>query len=731
MKYLLLPFLMCLLSGVVPVQAQSFLDTYFHQPVSNKYLVEATNSDVEMLKMVVDRDDNVYALTNQGLYFLIDGQLVPDRRFRPLVDRIPLDITVQSGTGALYYLYEDEYLSNAYAGLPYGTFEKGDYQKIAVNSAGDIFLAGDNNYVLITDNQERDGEIDGIIKSIQAHGDTFYVETETGISTIEDGNLHQIVSDVDIRSWVFGNNELFIATSEGYYSVSSNNWGLKKTLMEKVPVIPMNSMFFDANKGKLWAGTSMGMFSTDNHKDFRYWAGRRWLASDEVLDVAVDSKGNGFALTKDGINEIYFKPMTLSDKADYFHEKVRKRHLRLGLIGEVRLQEPGDLTTTELIDTDNDGLWTSFYIGSEAFRYAVTNDPQARANVLEVFMSYERLLSINSLDGFPSRTFARKGFKVSDHDRWRESPEEHMEWKGHTSTDEYIAYLWVASLMDQLLDLNEAEQERVTSFIDSIMTHIIENDYYFVDIDGEPTLWGRWNPEFVNWYPKTVTDRKLNSTHLIAGLQLAYKLTGKKIYKDEAYRMFEEHGYLDNIKVPMENIESTPGVIYKGEHPYPFEFDMGSGGWNHSDDEMYFMTYWVLYHYAFTDNLQQIFSDVITDHWEIEKPERNSVWSLISFGTSGDIDLESVKWHLREFQLDMVRWDVKNSHRKDLDFLESNFRGQTTKTLLPPSERRTMRYNGNPFDLDGGRGGLRELSGDEFLLPYWMGRYLGVIQPVD
>ena len=39
-----------------------------------------------------------------------------------------------------------------------------------------------------------------------------------------------------------------------------------------------------------------------------------------------------------------------------------------------------------------------------------------------------------------------------------------------------------------------------------------------------------------------------------------------------------------------------------------------------------------------------------------------------------------------------------------------------------------MRWNGNPFALDSGSGGHLELAGDEFLLPYWMGRYLKVIE---
>jgi hypothetical protein len=727
MKYHVLLLILTLFTQVTV--AQSFLDSHFLQPVSQKYYFDEGSGSAEMKKMVIDRDDNVYALTDQGLYVIIDERLVHDRRFLPLIDMVPVDITVQYEAGPLYYLYEDHYLSNAYAGHPYGEFEPGTYNHIAVNRSGDVLLAGSRNFSLRSDGTEQAGRSSGEIQSIQARGDDFFIETDTGISILENNSLQEVVQDHDIQSWVFGNHELFIAMSEGYYSVADSNWSLKREQTSKVPVYPMTSLAF--HNGTLWAGTEMGMFSTVNHDKYRYWASKRWLSSDDVLDVAVDSKGNGYALTKEGISEVHFKTMTLKDKADYFHDKVRKRHLRLGLIGEVRLEEPGDITTAEMIDTDNDGLWTSFYISSEIFRYAATGNRQARANAMEVFMSYERLLSINPLDGFPSRTFARKGFKVSDPDRWRESPEEQWEWKGHTSTDEYIAYLWVAALMDQLLDLDEEEQHRVASFIDSIMTHIIENDYYFVDIDGKPTLWGRWNPEYVNWYPETVTDRKLNSTHLTAGLQLAYALTGKEIYKEEAFRMFEEHGYLDNIQIPMEKIGPTPGVIYEGTHPYPFEFDMGDGGWNHSDDEMYFLTYWVLYHYAFNDDLKRIYADVITDHWEIELPERNSVWSLIAYGTSGDIDLESVKWHLREFQLDMVRWDMKNSHRNDLEYLEPNFRGQTTKELISPLERPTIRYNANPFQIDGGRGGLRELAGDEFLLPYWMGRYLGVIIPME
>ncbi|SHF06050.1 hypothetical protein SAMN05443144_10585 [Fodinibius roseus] len=704
------------------INAQSFEDSAYPQPVSKKYAVRETDGDLRMKKMVIDRDDNVFALTNQGLFVIIEDQLVPDRRYRPLADKNPVDITIQSGTGILYYLYDDHYLSNAHAGKPYGSFASQEYTDIAVNESGDVLLAGDKHIALDTNRGRETGTLEEPIRAIKSHGDDFFLQTGTGIHRYENGQARQVVEDAHIMDWTFGGEALFVSNEKGYYAVSAESWEEKESLRTKIPVIPATSLAY--REGRLWAGSDIGMYATQNLEDYRYYASRRWLQDDRVLDVAVDSEGNAYALTEQGISEVHFKEMTLKDKADYFYDRIRKRHLRYGLIGEVRMSEPGDLTTMEMHDTDNDGLWTSFYLGSEVFRYAATGAEEAKEHALESFEAFERLISINPLEGFPARTFERKGYRVSGGpEDWRPGVDEKWEWKGTTSSDEFVAYIWVAGIINQYLDLTAREEDRVARFIDQIMSHIIDNDYYFVDIDGEPTLWGRWNPEYVNWYPETVVDRKLGSTTITAGLQLAYKLTGKEIYKEEMQRLFEEHGYLDNIKIPLEKIGPTPGYIYKGH-------DMGDGGWNHSDDEMAFLTYWVLYHYALNDELQQTYAEVITDHWDIEKPERNALWNLITYGTSGDIDLSSVQWHLREFQLDMIRWDVKNSHRKDLEFLEPNFRGQTTRELLPPGERETHRHNANPFDLDEGNGGLRSLAGDEYLLPYWMGRYLDVIVPV-
>ncbi len=711
-------FSILLLLLILPALA-SEPDKPFEQPVSVKYHLADELKGADLKKIVVDYDDRLHLLTNRGLYRIVDDQVVKDIGYRPLADRNPLDISIQEESGFLYYLFDGQFLTNENAGHHYGNFPKATYDRIAVNHAGKVLLCGPKALAI-----HQDGKLSKMatpkskVLDMQVHRGQFYLLTEQGVIRLEGEKLLEIHTANGISSMTFRGDEIVLGTSDGYYGIDCRSGQETFPRMNKVPV-PQISKLLQTGRG-LWAATPQGAFMRQGDGKFRYYASLRWLDQDAVKDVAADSRGNVYLLTPTGLNKVEFQQHTLAGKADYYEEKIRQRHMRYGFIAELKLLTPGDITTGEMIDTDNDGLWTSFYLGSQAFRYAVTGEKKARNNAWESFAAFERLLSLNQLKGFPSRTFERKNYKYSDHERWRDSPDPEWEWKGHTSTDEFVAYIYVASIMDEFLAETEGEKKRVADFMDAIMTHIIENDYYFVDIDGEPTLWGRWNPEYINWYPRTIGDRRLGSLHLIAGLQLAYDLTGKDIYKEEAYRMMNEHGYLENIQIKMEEIQPTPGYIHLGHN-------MGEGGWNHSDDEMAFLTYWVIHRHAFNDSLQQHYENSIRDHWEIEKPERNALWNLITLGTEGSFDEASSLWFLRDYPIDLVRYTVKNSHRKDLTFLEPNFREQETVELLPAAERRIIRYNANPFTLDGGSDARNELTGAEYLLPYWMGRYYNVI----
>jgi hypothetical protein len=72
---------------------------------------------------------------------------------------------------------------------------------------------------------------------------------------------------------------------------------------------------------------------------------------------------------------------------------------------------------------------------------------------------------------------------------------------------------------------------------------------------------------------------------------------------------------------------------------------------------------------------------------------------------------------------------VKNSQRKDIeiDKARDRFDERQATTLLPRDELPSAKWNSNPFVIDGGNEGRSEDDGAAFLLPYWMGRYLGYL----
>lgn len=692
----------------------------FLQPISIQYSLPDALKGIPLKKVVVDYNDNAYVLTGKGVFRTNEKDLVKDLRYTPIAEKIALDITIQEGGGHLFYLYEDKWLTNGYAGVPYGLLPKGKYDQLAVAADGSILFVGPAAAAFY-----RNGKLTDVKKAperilfVQVYNGGFYALGANGVYQLAGDHFNILHKGNGLNAMAIRDSEIVLGTSKGYYGININVGDSSFPLQTKLPVEQVNSLQLINNK--VWAGTPLGAFMKEPAGNYRYYASRRWLKDDKVLNMAADSKGNAYVLTATGLNKIEFISCTLGYKATLFQDEIRKRHIRYGFISNVTMSVPGDLATAKMTDTDNDGLWSAFYLGSQSFRYAVTGDKTAKRYAWEVFEAFERIISINPLKGFPARTFERKGFKVSDPPAWRDSQDPEWEWKGTTSSDEFVGYIFIASILNEMVAETESEKQRVANFIDKILTHIIDNNYYFVDLDGKPTLWGRWNPEYINSFPESVQDRKLGSAHILAGLQLAYTLTGKEKYKTEAYRLINEFGYLKNMQVSYTKIHETPGTIRMG-------IDLGSGGWNHSDDEMAFLTYWPLVNYAFTPELKAQYQDIIKDHWLIEKPERNALWNLITLATTGTYDAPSVNWHLQEYPLDLVRWDINNSHRKDIVKMPANFRKQTTEVLLPPGERPMERHNSNAFELDGGEGGTSELAGDEYLLPYWMGRYLKVIK---
>ena len=709
-------------------------DIPFLQDVSIKFQTAATLSNATLRRLEFDRNGVAYVLTDRGVARTFDAVLTLDRSFRPLTGLVARDMTL--GGGELFYLFDDRWLSNGDSGKPLGHLPTGVFTSLAVADDGTVLLAGSKKLSLFSAGQliELTPPLANLPLRLFAHGNDFFVLTRTEILRIRDGKLSQFHHGEGLTTLAFRGDEMLVGTHNGFYGVSLRDGSAMTPRQTKLPMLDITCLA--ATPEGVWAGTTRGVFfQRDPHAKrasgpalpdgpncIRYYASKRWLADDDVVDLKLDDFGNLLVLTKTGLNKIEFRSMTLAEKADWYDRKLRLRHVRFGLAGERRLLVPGDLTSSEIIDTDNDGGWSSYYLGSQAFRYAATGSSQARSNAWEILAALERLQQLPNRDGFFARTFERHGFKFSDTDRWRELPGGDWDWKGHTSSDEFTSHTFAHGVMWQLVAKTLAEKQRLATNYTRILDHIIRNNWYLVDVDGKPTLWGRWNPEYVNWFPHTIGDRRLNSAEIIAGLQLAWTMTGREFYREKANELFNQHGYLTNILSSMKLIGPTKGYIHFGD-------DMGNE-WNHSDDELAFFNYWTLYHFAFTPELRTKYAAAIRDHWEFERAEQYAIWNFIHSVCGGghDCDAAGAVWTLRGTPMDTITWRVENSHRQDLTKLAPNFYHRELQELLPPGERPFARINTQPFILDGGDGGHIELPGDEYLFGYWLGRYLGEIR---
>lgn len=727
------------------IESQSvYTDVAYQQDYAVKYYLG--ESKAELYYVFTDRNGIIQILSDKGLlnpnngHFQYPGNIVVDNSYEPMADKKISDMKVYKNQ--FVYLDDEAVFSNAWAGKVYFRHAMSDAKIVCGGRDFNFLISNGNEISAISESGTTwSKKVGDKVLDIRFNETTnqYYVLGNHGVYLIAQNgaDLKRVFKGENLTGFELTKKgaELVVGAQNGYWVLDATSGKVKGNLNKKLPCSEITSV--TEIDEKLWFGSTMGAFMLREDGKFNYYNGERWLPGNHIQHIAKGPENTVLVLSDKGLGEICFEDMTLEKKAMIYEDQVRKRHIRYGFNSNVNPLQNNDLSTNRLHVADSDNLWTSMYLGSQLFRYLVTGSVEAKENCRESFEAMERVHEINGIEGLFGRTFERRGYMnfrkeyrtyvenywyegYQGNISWRHADDEEWDWRASASSDQTVGQIFALTLLAEYIDEPEWKN-RAIELLDQLIGYIVENNFTLVDYNELPSLWGRWNPEYVNRFDTMIGDRKVYSSNMIAFLQIAYHFTGKEIYKQKATELMENQKYLENLMRPFSEIGNAPEDADGWSK-------MLSQEWNHSDDEMYFLAYWGLYPYAFNDTLKEDFRWAIKDHWEQERPEKNSLWNFCYAMTgASEFDLDESIWHLKEFPLDLIQFEVKNSHRKDIIQLEPNFWGQTTAEVLPPDERPELKHNRSLFKLDAGDRRSELSAGDTFLLPYWMGRFLGVI----
>jgi len=556
----------------------------------------------------------------------------------------------------------------------------------------------------------------GPVDRIASYSGTLYLLRPGGVALME-GNTF-VPDPVDwgalpspvTRDMVVQGSRLYIATDRGLAVLR----GMAMTALRGPNGLPYEDTTCLAQgfDGDLWIGTTAGAIRQSG-SEYHYFGAHHWLPGDYVRDIAVGER-TVYIATDAGLGIIRYEPFTLAKKAAWFERELDEWGMkRLGFVHKLYWGGDQDGWLREI--SDNDGGNTAHYLAALTFKYAATGDEQVRREAEEAFRAMIWLGEITPKPGFIARAIwsvkGDKGERATQGSgglpaKWYPTADGLWLWKGDTSSDEVNAHMYAISFFYELA-AKGSEKELARRHIANIASHIMDNGWVLRDMDGSPTRWGRWDPDYL-MRPYGFESRGLNGMEAQTYMHTAYALTGNAKFQQglEQLLKWRYHTYTVRQRVTFPPDQLAP--------------------W---DDELAFFCYHPLLRYAKDPELRSIYLRSLERTWEILRRHQLPFFNF-SYGalTGNDCEAPQAVKHLREWSLDLVNHSYRNSHRSDLAAPHGHVPYSGGGRVISPRESEAKWGDRSPLQYDGGENGKAVTPPVGWLEDYWMGRYYGFIE---
>lgn len=554
------------------------------------------------------------------------------------------------------------------------------------------------------------GTTDGLYSS--GNGATAFVRyPQYGVN----GPLANVISDLAVDSkdtlWVATPAGLSARTVEGAWELYRGPQGLPWEELTALAIGP---------EDELWIGSTRGLILFQPNAEGRQWyyrAGERYLPNDHVLEVAITNGGKTvYAKTEGGLGRIDAVPLTMYAKAEYLEARMQDRHLRLGMPSPAQYDDAYAMNSWTFGPQPSDGLWTSYHVAAMSMAYSLTQDERYKEAAKEGMEALYLLQNVTGIPGLVARTVVSVDEPYAEQARgqsnWHETADGRYLWRDDVSSDQIDGhYLGFYAYFEHIAQFDPVERTRLEKQMRQVTDFILDHNYQIIDWDGERTEWGWWNPESLNHDAVGYLESGLYSLMMLSFLKTAYYVTDEAAYLDHFKTLVEEHGYLSNLLLE--------------KKLFPDEL-------NHSDDQLSAVAYYPILQLEHEPFIVNALHRACRRHAFIELPEQNSFFVMTYASLDPeDADVLGAVKTLREMPRDRRDWAMMNSHRADVTWrIQSNRGGaKVLLNLLSPDERNFERWNQDPYEPDSSGQGRNEGSGEHYLLPYWMGRWHGMISP--
>lgn|GEM_PF-1666239 len=386
----------------------------------------------------------------------------------------------------------------------------------------------------------------------------------------------------------------------------------------------------------------------------------------------------------------------LDEKAAYFQARILEKHWQDGLyMSIVPVTDEGetpDHTVTGPCNVIHAGVWTGRYLGGVAYQYAVTRDPRVREHGGRILRALRVLQEVTGKPGLLARGYVRGHGpttyeRMGDSAEWHQGQGEYADYRFYSdvSVDNFNAVLYGYALFHDYA-ADDEQKRMIARDVDRLMTHVLDNGFQIIDLDGERTRYGRIGVpvDDVERLRSRGREPGLRSyLMLLPDLLIAHHVTGRERYIDT---------YNEIVK------RSSPyaGAAFSEADLTPEQLAQ----LDHSPEGQAYEALFNLIRYERDPELRQIYADWTWDLWQRNKMEGNTVLTFMTAPFFAEVRddkevMDAAVTTLRLFPVDKVMRPVMNSINPDLP---------TGPVIVPMNVRvldNEYEWKGNPYRRDG------------------------------